>query len=170
MNEADVAPAPLGPSTPPVSVVPAAPAADPAAASQQKDAGARPPEGPAVPANGVVSMPPAGPLSLQKIGALWQNVSTRVASQKGSLKATLTHTRVTALDGDTLTLTVPDKVRGELLKADLAVVRSAINGVLGHPLEIRIVVENGRAAPAVGAAQPDAEPIDLVRYANERLP
>jgi DNA polymerase-3 subunit gamma/tau len=114
-----------------------------------------------------VSAPAA--LSLQKIAALWQNVSTRAASQKSSLRATLTQTRVSALDGDLLTLTVPDRVRAELLRADLAAVRSAINGVLGRPLEIRIVVENGRVTAAAPGA-PDTEPIDLVRYANERLP
>lgn len=118
------------------------------------------------------------PLSLQKIRALWQNVSTRVASQKGSLKATLTQTRVTALDGGTITLTVPDRLRADLLRTDLAAVHTAINGVLGHPLEIRIVVENGRAAPAgpadsnntgaIGASATNG--IDLVRYANETLP
>jgi DNA polymerase III gamma/tau subunit len=154
------------PSAPPEGSAPPAPTAPPVR-GPQNGAQRRAP----APANGTPPvMPPAGPLSLQKIGALWPNVSARVAGVKGSLKATLTQTRVTALDGDTLTLTVPDRLRHDLLRADVAAVRSAISGVLGRSLDIRIVIDNGRGAAAAAASESNGDAIDLVRYANERLP
>jgi hypothetical protein len=56
------------------------------------------------------------------------------------------------------------------LRTNLGTLSAAIDGVLGHPLEIRLRVENGRApAPDV---EPNAEPDSgaLMRYAIDTLP
>jgi len=114
--------------------------------------------------------PPVADLSLQKIRSLWKNVRTRAASQKVTLSAALSQTIVSALDGDILTLSVPDRTCAELLKTNIATLRWAIAGVLGRSLEVRIQVESGRAA--ADAAAPDAtdDATDLMRYAIDTLP
>jgi DNA polymerase-3 subunit gamma/tau len=112
---------------------------------------------------------PVGDLSLHKIRSLWQNVRTRVAGAKVTLGAPLSQTTVHALDGDVLTLRVPDRTSAELLKTNIATLRAALDALLGRPLDIRISVE-GRP-PTVPAAELDGdrEP-DLMRYAIDRLP
>jgi hypothetical protein len=109
-------------------------------------------------------------LSLPKIRSLWQNVRARAESARPSLNATLSHTAVSAFENGVLTLGVPHRTNAELLRRDLPTLRSALDGVLGRSLEIRIAVENGRsAAPPASEAVGD-EPADLVRYAIEKLP
>jgi DNA polymerase-3 subunit gamma/tau len=110
---------------------------------------------------------PVGDLSLHKIRSLWQNVRTRVSAAKISLSAPLSQATVHALDGDVLTLRVTDKTSAEILKKDIATLRSALDALLGRPLEIRISVDNGRS-PAADSLQ-DRES-DLMRYAIDRLP
>ncbi len=112
----------------------------------------------------------ATPVSLAKIQSLWQNVRTRVASQKVTLSAALAQTAVCALDGDVLTLSVPDRTRETMLKTNLATVRAAIDGVLGQPLEVRIRVDGGRSAVAAVAPDPSDDPAALMRYAMDTLP
>jgi DNA polymerase III subunit gamma/tau len=110
---------------------------------------------------------PVGDLSLHKIRSLWQNVRTRVSTAKVSLSAPLSQATVHALDGDVLTLRVTDKTSAEILKKDIGTLRSALDALLGRPLEIRISVDNGRT-PAADSMQ-DRES-DLMRYAIDRLP
>jgi DNA polymerase-3 subunit gamma/tau len=113
---------------------------------------------------------PVGDLSLHKIRSLWQNVRTRVAGTKVTLGAPLSQTTVHALDGDVLTLRVPDRTSAEILKTNIATLRAALDALLGRSLDIRISVEGARPA-AVPAAELDGdrEP-DLMRYAIDRLP
>jgi DNA polymerase-3 subunit gamma/tau len=115
-------------------------------------------------------IPPIGDLSLHKIRSLWQNVRARAESAKRPLKSPLSQTTVHALDGDVLTLAVPHRTSAELLRANLPTLRSALDAVLGRPLEIRIVVENGRLAQVDSETDSDDAPPDLVRYAIETLP
>jgi DNA polymerase-3 subunit gamma/tau len=110
---------------------------------------------------------PVGDLSLHKIRSLWQNVRTRVSAAKVSLSAPLSQATVHALEGDVLTLRVTDKTSAEILKKDIGTLRSALDALLGRPLEIRISVDNGRP-PAADSLQ-DRES-DLMRYAIDRLP
>jgi DNA polymerase-3 subunit gamma/tau len=116
----------------------------------------------------VPSVPPVGELSLQKIRSLWTNVRTRAVSEKVSLNAGLSRATVDALDGETLTLGAPDGTTAELLRGYLDVLVRAVEGVLGRPLKLRIVVNSGRQAPPPQTPE-DASPVDLMRYAMEKL-
>jgi DNA polymerase-3 subunit gamma/tau len=111
---------------------------------------------------------PAGELSLNKVRSLWQNVRTRVEATKMTLRAPLSQTTVHALDGDVLTLRVADRTSAEILKTNTPTLRAALDALLGRSLEIRITVDNGRAAPA--AELVDEHEPDLMRYAIDRLP
>jgi DNA polymerase-3 subunit gamma/tau len=113
---------------------------------------------------------PPEPISLNKIRSLWQNVRTRVASQKVTLSAALAHTNISAFDGEILTLAVPDRTLEALLKTNIATLHAAIDGVLGRRLEIRIRVENGRNAPVEAGADGSDDAAALMRYAIDTLP
>jgi DNA polymerase-3 subunit gamma/tau len=109
-------------------------------------------------------------LSLQKLRTLWQSIRTRAEGEKGSLRAGLSRATVAALDGDVLTLRVPDPVASEMLKRDLATVKKAIAEVTGRSVEVRVAV--GAAAPPTetGVSSEDGEDHDdLMRYALEKL-
>jgi DNA polymerase-3 subunit gamma/tau len=109
---------------------------------------------------------PVGDLSLHKLRSLWENVRTRVAGAKVTLRAPLSQTTVHALDGDVLTLRVADRTSAEILKSNIATLRSALDALLGRSLDIRITVDAGRATPP---EDPERE-TDLMRYAIDRLP
>jgi DNA polymerase-3 subunit gamma/tau len=109
---------------------------------------------------------PVGDLSLHKIRSLWQNVRTRVAASKVTLRAPLSQTTVHALDGDVLTLRVLDRTSAEILKTNIATLRAALDALLGRSLEIRISVDSGRPTPE---AEHETES-DLKQYAIDRLP
>jgi DNA polymerase III subunit gamma/tau len=109
-------------------------------------------------------------LSLQKLRTLWQNIRTRAESQKSSLRAGLSRATVAALDGNTLTLRVPDPPAGEMLKRDIATVKKAIADVTGRTLDVRVAVGAAAPPPETGAGGDDGEESDdLVRYALEKL-
>ena len=109
-------------------------------------------------------------LSLHKVQSLWRNVRTRAEGQKPALRTSLSQATVVALDGERLTLRVRDRVAGELLRANLPVLRDAIDGVLGRQLDIRIAVDGGRGPNGPSPADAADEPSDLVRYAMDTLP
>ena len=101
---------------------------------------------------------------------LWQNIRTRAESEKGSLRAALSRATVASLEGQTLTLRVPDPVTGEMLKRDAATVKKAIAAVTGRAIELRVAVGAGAAPPDTGVGGDDGEePDDLMRYALEKL-
>jgi DNA polymerase-3 subunit gamma/tau len=160
--------APPRPAAPPAAALPAAaapPTGRPAAPPSW------PPTRPQSPPE--AGVPPVGDLSLQKIRSLWRNVVTRAAGSKVTLRAQLAQTEVSALDGDILTVRVPDRTSAEILRNNSATLRSAIDGVLGRPLELRFQIENRRSAGVARASNGNeeiAEPPDLMRYAIDTLP
>ena len=123
--------------------------------------------------------PAAAPkeLSLNKIRSLWQSIRMRAEGEKGSLRAGLSRATVASLDGDVLTLRVPDPPAGEVLRRDAATVKKAIAEVIGRNLELRIALGAGAApadagggAPPLGIANGGGEDSDdLMRYALEKL-
>lgn len=151
-------PAPARPPEPP----PAPRAAEP----PPRAAAEAPPEpGPAKPA-----AVPAMELSLQKLRTLWQSIRTRAESEKGSLRAGLSRATVAALDGDTLTLRVPDPVTGEMLKRDVPTVKKAIAAVTGRAIEVRVAVNTAAPPADTGMSAAGGEDgDDLMRYALEKL-
>ena len=64
-----------------------------------------------------------------------------------------------------MTLAVPDAIQGEVLRANIPMVRRALADVLGRPLEVAVRVDAGPGPP------PDADgpPDDLMNYALRKL-
>jgi len=110
-------------------------------------------------------------LTLQKLRTLWQNIRTRAESEKGSLRAGLSRATVAALEGNVLTLRVPDPPASEVIKRDVATVKKAIAEVTGCSLDLRVTVGSAGAPPAeTGVPAGDGEDQDdLMRYALEKL-
>ena len=102
----------------------------------------------------------------------------RAEGEKGSLRAGLSRATVASLDGDVLTLRVPDPPASEVLKRDVATVKKAIAEVIGRNLEVRIALGAGTPPPDAGGGAPDnggsgsgggEHSDDLMRYALEKL-
>ena len=109
-------------------------------------------------------------LSLQKLRTLWQSIRMRAESEKGSLRAGLSRATVAALDGNVLTLRVPDPLTGEMLKRDAATLKKAIEEVTGRALDVRVAVGAAGPPPETGVSDDDGEVgDDLMRYALEKL-
>jgi DNA polymerase-3 subunit gamma/tau len=116
-------------------------------------------------------------LSLQKLRTLWSSIRTRAEGEKGSLRAGLSRATVAALNGDVLTLRVPDPMASEVIKRDLATVKKAIADVTGRSVEVRVTVGAGVPPPDAGGGAPDTgvssdggeDQDDLMRYALEKL-
>ena len=130
---------------------------------------APPPPQPAPPQKQQPAVAPTE-LSLQKLRTLWQNIRTRAESEKTSLRAGLSRATVASLEGDVLTLRVPDPMASEVLKKDAATVKKAIADVTGRALDRRVAVGAGGPPPETGAGNDDGEEQDdLMRYALEKL-
>jgi DNA polymerase-3 subunit gamma/tau len=154
---------------PPPRVAPTpVPAPEPVAAP----VAAPPPAEPVVPAPAPAPAPVAAvaELSLQKVRSLWNNVRTRAESEKVSLRAALSRATVASLEGDVLTLRVPDGAAAELLRGNLPTLRKAIDEVLGRSLTLAIGLESS-ARPSEPAPDHDGDddPSGLMRYAFEKL-
>lgn len=153
------------PSAEPVSLPPelVATAPEPVAAAPELRAVT------SAPASPPVAVP--GELSLTKIRSLWQSIRLRAEGEKGSLRAGLSRATVAALDGDVLTLRVPDPPAGEVLRRDAATVKKAIAEVTGRALDVRIALGAGAPPPPeTGVAAAGGEGSDdLMRYALEKL-
>ena len=106
-------------------------------------------------------------LTVQKMRELWMNVRSRAEAEKPSLRAGLSRASIDGLEGDVLLLRVPDSPNAEMLKANVAAIRKAIEGVTGRALQIRVTVANVRAPEAEGQA--DEDPGDLHKYFVEKL-
>ena len=116
-------------------------------------------------------------LSLQKVKSLWQSIRMRAEGDKPSLRAQLPRAMIAALDGDTLTLRVPDPPAAEVLKRDVATLKKAIAEVTGRSIDVRITVGSGAPPPDAGRSFDDTgvtsdggeDQDDLMRYALEKL-
>ena len=116
-----------------------------------------------------------GPLTLAKVRSLWSNVRTRAEGEKPSMAASLGRATIDTVTDDAITLRMPDPITGEALKRNIDTLRSAVDGVFGRPIEVRVVV--GAASAPAFASDPDADdeippaehPDDVARYAFDRL-
>ena len=163
------------------SSVHAAPAETPPPARTEAAAVEPPPAEPPRPERARAETPPAPnpapkaavapmDLTLQKLRTLWQSIRTRAEGEKGSLRAGLSRATVAALDGDVLTLRVPDPMAHEVIKRDIATVKKAIADVTGRGLEVRLAVGAGAPPPETGVGGAGGEDQDdLMRYALEKL-
>jgi DNA polymerase-3 subunit gamma/tau len=114
---------------------------------------------------------PAGALTLAKVRSLWANVRTRAESEKPSIAASLGRATIEAAGDDTISLRIPDHLAAESLKRSLDTLKRAVDGVIGRPVEVRLIVGAAPAAsdPAPGAEPPAEHPDDVARYAFDRL-
>jgi DNA polymerase-3 subunit gamma/tau len=151
----------------------------PREAAQRDDAPPPREAPPSPPREAAAARSPVAPmeLSLQKLRTLWQSIRTRAEGEKSSLRAGLSRATVAALDGDVLTLRVPDTMASEMIKRDLATVKKAIAEVTGRSVEVRVSIgagapppDAGRSSDETGIASDDGEhQDDLMRYALEKL-
>jgi DNA polymerase-3 subunit gamma/tau len=173
------APVPASPPPPRVAAAPpprtaAVPAPAPKPAAPVPAAAPAPVPAPApaaaAPAPAVAA---SGPLTTAKLRSLWQNVRARAESEKPPMAATLSRATIEAVTDDLITLRMPDPTGGEALKRSLDTLKKAVEGVIGRPIDVRVVV--GGAAPlAASDPAPDGEfpeehPDDVARYAFDRL-
>ena len=70
---------------------------------------------------------------------------------------------------DALTLRVPDAATADHLRANLATIVKAVEGVIGRPLVVKIGVESARAAEPPADHTGDEDPGDLMRYALKKF-
>jgi DNA polymerase-3 subunit gamma/tau len=142
------------------------PRAEPASKPRAEPAAKQPPATSSTPE---LASSPAD-LSLQKLRTLWQNIRTRAEGDKGSLRAGLSRATVAALEGDVLTLRVPDPMASEVIKKDLATVKKAIAEVTGRSVDVRVTIGAGAQLPEAGPSNGEGEEHDdLMRYALEKL-
>jgi DNA polymerase-3 subunit gamma/tau len=121
---------------------------------------------------------PPGP-SLQQVRSLWDQIRLRVEEQSKPLRAPLSRATVDALDGNALTISVPDEMQESLLRPRLDLLTKALADAVRSPL--RIVLRNRSARGGEGYRPPpvvsevsgsagaaDGE-IDLLAYARKRI-
>jgi DNA polymerase III subunit gamma/tau len=109
---------------------------------------------------------PAGPLTPQKVRSLWQNVRTRVESEKISLSGILGRTMIDFADG-TLTLRVTEAASADLLRPDLPTIERAVAEVVGVPLKVVVRLDGAARTPAPAVEENDDG--DLLGYALKKL-
>jgi DNA polymerase-3 subunit gamma/tau len=151
------APAQAPPPAPPAAVAPPRPRPAPAPAA------AAPPPAPAPAAT--------GPLTLAKVRSLWANVRSRAESEKASIAASLGRATIDAVSEDGIVLRMPDQLGADTLKRSIDTLKRAVDGVIGRPVELRLIVGAASAAsdPSPGAEPPPEHPDDVARYAFDRL-
>ncbi|MGA2391801.1 MAG: DNA polymerase III subunit gamma/tau [Candidatus Lustribacter sp.] len=145
----------------------AAPAPPPAPRPQPEPAPSPPP------ARSAPAIPVVGALTPAKVRSLWANVRARAESEKPSMAASLGRATIESATDDAITLRMPDSTGGETLKRSLDVLKRAVDGVIGRPIEVRVVVGAPAAPaasdPAADGELPEEHPDDVARYAFDRL-
>ena len=164
-----------------------APTAPPVTRSAERVLKGAPPAEP--PPSVTLSAPKAqskgdGPITIQKLRAAWTTIRGRVESERPPLRAPLSGAMLDAIDGNAAVLKLRTKFDADILKDHVKLIESAIAGVLGSDLKVRL--ESGAArhaeesgAPSSGHSEerearlegpPDDETADeLFGYANERI-
>ena len=117
---------------------------------------------------------PAGPLTIQKVRAAWQNIRTNIESEKQSLRVQLARAVPEAIEGNALVIKLPSSFMAETLRDHAKLVEKAIAEVLGTELKATFKVDGAAARPKGTAAEPQAtvsneDPEELFAYLNERI-
>ncbi|MDQ2680376.1 MAG: DNA polymerase III subunit gamma/tau [Candidatus Eremiobacteraeota bacterium] len=116
-------------------------------------------------------------LTIQKVRAGWQNIRTRVESERQTLRMQLSRAMPESIDGNVLVVKLTEPWMVETLREHQPLLEKAVAEVLGEPLKI-VLRADGAAPGGIGASrgkttvstpQPDEDPIDLLNYATERI-
>ena len=128
------------------------------------------PPPPAPPTARAATLSPIGGLTVAKVRSLWQSVRARAESEKGSIAASLGRASIDAANDDAITLRVPDRITADALKGSLDVLRRAVEGVIGRPVDVHIAIGPGATGDSDAGAEPsDEHPDDVAQYAFDRL-
>jgi hypothetical protein len=112
---------------------------------------------------------------MAKVRSLWSSVRTRAESEKPPIAAQLGRATIDLVTDDAITLRMPDPISGEVLKRNSETLRKAVDGVIGRPIEVRVIVGPAGAAPVASdsggddESAPQEHPDDVAKYAFDRL-
>ncbi len=146
------------------------------------------PEPKAVPRSAV----PAGPVTLQRVRSLWDQIRMRADEQYKPIRGPLSRATVDALEGDRVVIGLVDSFAEDIVRKRLDALENALSDVLGTPLRVTLkIAGTAGAAGAAGVAEraparsahrstPAAEPnaqsaddlggeADLLAYARKTL-
>jgi DNA polymerase-3 subunit gamma/tau len=156
--------------------------AAPAISAAPPAAAAAPPVAPPAPPKQKVE---AGPVTIQKVRAAWESILMKVESEKQSLRGELRRAMPDCVEGNALTVKVPNAISAEVLKDNAKLIQNAIHEALGVSMQVNF--QPGGAAPArskgggaartaasVQASEPQGgaiaeDPDELFSYLNERI-
>ena len=117
----------------------------------------------------------AGPVTVQKLRAAWQNIRGKVEHAKAPLRVPLSGAMVDAIDGNAAVIKLRSKLDVDILKEHVKLLEDALNDVLGTQLKVRLEV-GAAPVPAPAAKEdafiPESEPEsadELFGYASERI-
>ncbi len=113
----------------------------------------------------------AGPLTIQKVRAAWQNVRTNIESEKQSLRVQLARAVPDSVEGNAVIIKLPSSFMAETLRDHAKLVEKALGEVLGTPLKATFKVEGGARAKGAEAEAPASkdDPDELFTYLNDRI-
>lgn len=113
-------------------------------------------------------------VTLQRIRAAWSHIRAKAEATHPPLRMALSRALVDSLEGNTVTLRMPDAWATQAVAEHLGALTEAANDVLGATLIIRTTLDGGAASrPKVPTPAPDHEtlsdPDALFQYAQERI-
>ena len=121
----------------------------------------------------------AGPITVQKVRAAWQNVRGKVESEYPPLQGPLSGVRVESIEDGALVLVARNDLDADIVRGRTALIESAIRDLLGATLQVTLRADGSAvrakgSAPggvaSVTAAEPPVDDADaLFNYANERI-
>lgn len=118
-----------------------------------------------------------GPLTIQRVRASWQNIRTRIESERQSLRMQLSRAMPDSIEDNVLVVKLSDAWMVETLREHRKLIESAIADVLGDQLKVDFRAESGgapsptaaRGKTTISSPQSGVDPVDLLNYANERI-
>ena len=137
----------------------------------------------------VPAMSDAGPPTLQRVRAMWDQIRTRIYEKAAPLRSPLSRATVDSLEDGTVTITIIDPLLEDRVREKQGLIEAAMADLLGAPLKVAIRCSNDRqptasggrlssahrapppavaAAPVASAGEAGGEP-GLMEYARQKL-
>ena len=127
--------------------------------------------------------PVAGPVTLQRVRSLWDQIRLRAEEQYKPIKGPLSRATVDALEGDRVIVGLVDSFAEDIVRKRLGLLEAALADVLGTPLRVGLKIAGpaerspvrsahratpSEASDAQSADDPGGE-ADLLAYARRKL-